>query len=117
MATIRQRKYAQALVENGGNKMQAAISAGYSPTVAKSAKEKIEDRVGFQDYVDTYLPYQTLFTELDYVLKQKRNLPVKNNAIRMGFQLRGKLMANQQVTNINVNDGYQIIFQNPEDFS
>lgn len=45
--TLRQRKFASNLVENGGNKYKAAIDAGYDEAVATNPQKVTESR-GFQ---------------------------------------------------------------------
>lgn len=113
MATVRQKKYLKELVENGGNKYQAAIKAGYSEAVATNTNTKIHQQPGFQEYLDNYLPYKKLFVNLDDLLTQRDNPHVSFLANKLGFELRGHLR-NYNNFNVNINNGYQFVIRDEE---
>jgi len=54
-ATIRQVKAIENLAENGGNKRQALLNAGYSQSIADNPTRVTESK-GWQLLVDKYLP-------------------------------------------------------------
>ena len=51
MATSRQKKFAQNLLDHRGSAYQAAIDAGYSPGTASNPDDNIISRSGFQNYI------------------------------------------------------------------
>jgi len=84
MATYKQKKYIQRLVENGGNKYKSAKEAGYSDAVAKDAKAKIEKSKGFQELAKKYLlPDHEAFQELNKNIKQDKDKGAKNKALQI----------------------------------
>lgn len=56
MATAKQKKAMEILVENGGNNVgKAMIEAGYTPATAKTP-QKLTESKGWQELVEEYLP-------------------------------------------------------------
>jgi hypothetical protein len=55
MATVKQRKAAERMVENGGNASKAMRDAGYSKATAKTP-DKLTKSLGFQELLDELLP-------------------------------------------------------------
>lgn len=49
--TQKQRTFAHAWIENGGNDYQAAIDAGYSQATAKNARKNILEKRGVKEYI------------------------------------------------------------------
>lgn len=99
MATPKQRKYAEQLMENDGNKRQAALSAGYSEGVAKNVKTHIEGSKGFQELLETKFKDSTLLNEHKRLLKQQYykksyfDLDLDKNDIKLILKrLNGKIV-------------------------
>lgn len=92
MATLKQRRAAEKLVENGGNVSQAMIDAGYSPATAHNPS-KLTERKGFQDLCDDLgLTENLLVTALVSDIKKK---PKNRKAeLELAFKVRGKLSDN-----------------------
>lgn len=61
MATVRQKKAAEKVVENGGNVSKAMREAGYSPETAKNPK-KLTKSKGWDALMEQYLDDKTLAT-------------------------------------------------------
>lgn len=55
MATIKQKKAIDKLVENGGNISKAMRDVGYSPQTAKTP-QKLTESKGWKELMDKYLP-------------------------------------------------------------
>ena len=49
--TQKQRTFAHAWIENGGNDYQAAIDAGYSQATAKNARKNILEKRAVKEYI------------------------------------------------------------------
>jgi len=59
MATLRQKKAFQKVVENGGIVSTAMIEAGFSEKTAKTP-QKLTESKGWQELMETYLPNEDL---------------------------------------------------------
>jgi len=55
MATIKQKKALDKVVENGGNISKAMVDAGYSPETAHTP-QKLTESKGWKELVEQYLP-------------------------------------------------------------
>ena len=83
------KKYAANLIENGGNKRQAALAAGYSQAIADNPK-KIEERKGFQELVDLYLPDDFLLRIHHRNIKQTQDKGASDRALDLAYKLKRK---------------------------
>lgn len=89
MATIKQKKALNKIVENGGNVSQAMIQAGYSLKTAKTPK-KLTDSLGFQDLCDERgLTDELLLKALIEDIKNKKGN--RKAEIELGFKIKGRL--------------------------
>lgn len=71
MATIKQERAIQNLVETRGNVSKAMVLAGYSPISAKNPSN-LTKSVAFSDLLERYLPEKRLLTKHREFLEAKR---------------------------------------------
>jgi phage terminase small subunit len=88
MATHKQRKAIDNLVENGGNVSKAMRDAGYSPETAKTPS-KLTKSVAYVELMDAYLPDDMLLRALadDIESKEKNRKP----ELELAFKLKGRM--------------------------
>lgn len=105
MATIKQRKAAELLVENGGNASKAMRDAGYSPATAKTP-QKLTESTGFQELCDELgLTDEFLLKALveDITSKPGDRKP----ELELGFKVKGRMTDKKEITG---KDGGAIAF-------
>lgn len=100
MATIKQKKALNALVENGGNISQAMIAADYSLNTAHTP-QKLTESQGFQELLE-----ENGFTD-DFLIKALREDIEKKPQNRiaelsLGFKIKGRLSDNPVGTQNNL---------------
>ncbi len=88
MATIKQKKAVDNMVDNGGNVSKAMTEAGYSPATAKTP-QKLTQSKGFEELLEEYLPDSMLLKALqeDIEGKTKNRKP----ELELAFKVKGKL--------------------------
>lgn len=96
MATMKQRKAAEALVETRGNVSEAMRRAGYTPQSAKNPKNLTESK-GFHELLDEYgLTEQLIVTSLVSDIKSK---PKKRKAeLELAAKMRGMFVERLDLT-------------------
>lgn len=77
MATQKQKRAIDNLVENGGNVSKAMKDAGYSEATAKTP-QKLTESKAFQDIYEQYIPNELLL-EKHKALLEKVEVVTKNN--------------------------------------
>lgn len=96
MATVRQRKAAEKLVENGGNVSKAMRAAGYSAQTAKTP-QKLTESEGFQELCDELgLTDSFLLKALvaDITAKKGDRKP----ELELGFKVKGRMTEKRELT-------------------
>jgi hypothetical protein len=94
MATIKQKKAARLLVENGGNVSKAMRDAGYTEATAKTP-QKLTESVGFQELLEIYLPDDMLLRALsDDIEKKEGN---RKQELELAFKVKGKMIDKQEM--------------------
>lgn len=73
----------------GMNKKAAALKAGYSPSVAKSVKPKIEQSEGFRQLLDKEIPDDLLVAQHKKLITQDEDKTVKGKMIVEANKLKG----------------------------
>ena len=72
----------------GLNKKHSALKAGYSPSIANSVKGGIEDKKSYQELLLIKgLKKEAVIVEHNFVIKQRKDLKAKNQAIDMRYKL------------------------------
>jgi hypothetical protein len=95
MATEKQQRALENLVENGGNVSRAMRDAGYSENTAKTPS-KLTTSKGYQDLLDAYLPDDMLLRALsDDIEKKEGN---RKAELELAFKLKGKMIEKQDLT-------------------
>lgn len=94
MATLRQRKAIDKLVENGGNVSRAMIEAGYTPATAKTP-QKLTESVGFKELCEQAgLTDNFLLGALQEDIEKK---PQNRKAeLELAFKVKGRLNDTQE---------------------
>lgn len=89
MATQKQRKAAEYMVENGGNKAQALKAAGYSASIVKNP-QKVTNAKSFQDLCEELgLTDDLLLAALVEDIKEKKGN--RKTELELGFKVKGRL--------------------------
>lgn len=111
MATLRQKKALDNLVENGGVVSRAMIDAGYSAATAKTP-QKLTESKSFKQLMEQYgLTDELLLTSLVDDIKSKPGK--RHKELELGFKVGGRFIEQQPSTNqpvpiltvIQVNNG------------
>jgi len=89
MATIKQKKACERVVENGGNVSKSMKEAGYSKNTAKNPK-KLTDSDGWQELMDKYLP------DNDLAIRHKELL----NATRLEHMVFPKSVKDKEIKSL-----------------
>lgn len=91
MATIRQRKAMEILVEKGGKTSMAPVlrEAGYSEVIARNP-DRVTKTKSWAELLDEMLPESSILQAHKDLLEQKESSKAKVAAIDMGYKLRGK---------------------------
>lgn len=87
MATIKQQRAAELVVENGGNVSRAMRDAGYSEQTAKTPSKLTESK-GFRELLDDEISDDYLVGLLRNELDNSLN---KKPYLELAFKLKGKL--------------------------
>lgn len=97
MATARQRKAVDKLVENGGKSVSGAMrAAGYEPKTAKNPK-KLTESDGYKEILEEYgLTESLIVTSLveDIKMKPQNRTP----ELQLGAKLKGMLVEKTDMT-------------------
>lgn len=94
MATAKQVKAVEAMVENGGIASRAMEEAGYSPNTAKTP-QKLTESKGFQEICEEYGLTDSLIIESlvdDIKLKPQNRKP----ELELGAKIKGMLIDKQE---------------------
>ena len=110
MATARQKKAVEKLVENGGNDQPRPMGeilkeVGYSDAVAKNP-QKLTESKGFKDLIDQYLPDDFILDALqqDIINKPEKRLGELTLAAKIkGWDSVKTEQNNINLTQVNVN--------------
>lgn len=103
MATIKQRKAIDKLVENGGNISKAMVDAGYSPATAHTPS-KLTDSIGFNELCNKLgLTEDFLINALKEDIETKKGN--RKGELELGFKVRGRVNPEKAGgdTNIQIN--------------
>lgn len=96
MATDKQKRALNKMVENGGNVSKAMLGAGYSPNTAKTP-QKLTDSLGFIRLCEEVgLTDTLLVTALVEDIKKKKGN--RRAELELGFKVRGRLIQKADVT-------------------
>jgi hypothetical protein len=93
--SLRMRKAAALIAENGGNKYQAFKEAGYSEEIARNPK-KITTGVTWNELVDSYLPDDMILRSLADDIEKKEGNRVAE--LTLATKMKGKLVDRSDVT-------------------
>lgn len=105
MATIKQRKAAEKLVENGGNVSKAMRDAGYSAETAKTPG-KLTEAKGFAELMEEFgLTDELLLQALVDDINAKPG--DRKPELELGFKIRGRMTEKKEITG---KDGGAIAF-------
>lgn len=89
MATIKQRKALDLMVENGGNASRAMIDANYSPATAHTP-QKLTESIGFKELCDERGLTESFLVEA--LVSDIEEKPKNRKAeLELGFKVIGKL--------------------------
>lgn len=96
MATQRQRKAVDKLVENGGNVSKAMEAAGYSKATAKTP-QKLTESKGFLEVLDDYGLTEGLIVNAlkEDIQKKPQN---RKPELELAAKLRGMLVEKKDIT-------------------
>jgi hypothetical protein len=95
MATIRQKKAVEKIVENGGNVSKAMRDAGYSPETAKSPS-KLTSTAAFAELMEAYLPDDMLLRALSDDVELK--VGNRKGELELAFKIKGRMTEKVDVT-------------------
>ena len=113
MATVKQKRALDKIVENGGNVSRAMMEVGYSPRTAKTP-QKLTESKGFQELMEeSGLTDQLLIDSLVDDIKGKPKRRFKE--LELGFKVRSRLSpeGNEAPTKSVTNNITQIIINAP----
>lgn len=89
MATIKQRKALDNLIENRGNVSKAMRDAGYTEASAKNPSN-LTNSVAYQELMEAYLPDDMLLRALaDDIEKKESN---RKPELELAFKLKGRMV-------------------------
>lgn len=107
MATIKQEKALERMVENGGNVSKAMRDVGYSENTAKTP-QKLTKSLGFTELCEEKgLTDGLLINALVEDIKNKKGN--RRAELELGFKIRGRLV---QKLNLSENKPLSIMFDN-----
>jgi len=95
MATIKQQKALEKIVENGGNVSRAMMDVGYSPATAKTP-QKLTESEGYKDLCEQYgLTEGLIISSLveDITLKPQN----RKSELELGAKIKGMLTDKQEI--------------------
>jgi len=90
MATQKQKRAMKEMVENGRNKGEAMIRAGYSPNTAK-APTKLTESKGWKELLEEYLPDEELAKRHRQLLWKEDDKGLDTQAVKAGLDMAYKL--------------------------
>ena len=94
MATVRQKKALDNIIENRGNVSQAMLSAGYSANSARNPKN-LTDSDGYAELLEAYLPDDMLLRALaDDIEGKQLN---RKAELELAFKLKGKMVEKSDI--------------------
>lgn len=103
MATAKQKKALDIMVENGGNVSRAMREAGYSPQTAKSP-HKLTNSEGFAELLEAYLPDDMLLRALSDDIEGK--VLNRKPELELAFKIKGRMTEKVDLNaKVEVNDG------------
>ena len=88
MATERQKKAVELIVEKGGNVSGAMREAGYSPATAKTP-QKLTESDGYRELMDAYLPDDMLLRALSDDIEKKAGK--RKAELELAFKVKGRM--------------------------
>lgn len=94
MATERQKRALDKIVENGGNVSKAMREAGYSPETAKTPS-KLTNSAGFKELCEVYLPDDMLLRALTEDIENKEGN--RKAELELAFKIKGKMTDKHEV--------------------
>ena len=102
MATMKQKKAFDKIVENRGNISRAMLDVGYDETTAKNPKNLTESK-GFKELCEEYgLTDDLLVTSLVEDIKEKKGN--RRAELELGFKIKGKLTPEEKGdSNVTIN--------------
>lgn len=95
MATIKQKKALDNLIENRGNVSKAMRDAGYTEASAKNPRN-LTNSVAFQELLDKYLPDEMLLQALSVDIATKEGN--RKAELELGLKVRGRMTERVDVT-------------------
>lgn len=103
MATVKQKRALDLLIENRGNVSKAMKDAGYTEASAKNPKN-LTDSDGFKELLEAYLPDDMLLRALsDDIEKKEGN---RKAELELAFKIKGKMT---EKADINLNGSLKSI--------
>ena len=91
MATIKQKKAIERVVENGGNVSQAMIDVGYSPNTAHTP-QKLTESDGWKELLNEYLPKSLVMEKHRALLNKKdKDGDIDVVAVKAGVDMGHKI--------------------------
>ena len=88
MATNKQKKAVDIMLENGGNVSKAMREAGYSENTAKTP-QKLTQSDGYKELMEAYLPDDMLLRALSDDIEKK--IGNRKQELELAFKLKGKM--------------------------
>lgn len=105
MATERQKRAVDKIIENGGNVSKAMREAGYTEASAKNPS-KLTRSDGFAELMEAYLPDDMLLRALsDDIEKKEGN---RKAEMELAFKLKGRMVEKKDIT--SGGEALQILF-------
>lgn len=117
MATLRQRKAVEKVLENNGNVSRAMIEAGYPPATAKNPQQLTRSK-GWAELMEKFLPDKHLtdrhremldaprivrtFKKGDLEVETEETDPSAVKALEMAYKIKNKFPKQGDTTNNNV---------------
>lgn len=94
MATEKQKRALDKMLENGGNISKAMREVGYSENTAKTP-QKLTDSKGWKELTEAYLPDDMLLRSLSEDIEEKKGN--RKAELELAFKVRGKLTEKHEV--------------------
>lgn len=95
MATRKQKKAVQKMVENGGVVSRAMRDAGYSEETAKTPKKLTESK-GFKELLEQYLPDDLILSALEEDIRAKKMN--RKGELELASKIKGLLTNKTDIT-------------------
>lgn len=97
MATAKQIAAVKKIAENHGNISKSMREVGYSPQTAKKPSNLTESK-GFNELLEQYFPDDYVFDKHQKILDYNEGDPKATQAVKLVYELKGKLKQNLDVT-------------------